>query len=138
MYVELPKEDKMYGSSLVGKLIKAMYGTRAAPKIWPQTVKKVMLSLGFEVNVLFPCVYYHPGRDLTVLTHANDFLCGGRKSDLQWLHFMLAEEFELKAEVLGEGDLLGTHYTNYIQRIGIRRRPEACPIIASRMVPPEC
>ena len=59
IYIELPKEDNMYGHGFVGKLIKAMYGTRAAPKIWQQTVRKEMISLGFEVNMIFPCVYYH-------------------------------------------------------------------------------
>ena len=40
--------------------------------------------------------------NLTVLTHVDDFLCGGKKGDLIWLHSMLAEEFELKAEMLGD------------------------------------
>ena len=101
IYIELPPEDPMYGTGKVGKLIKAMYGTRAAPLVWQKVVRDVMKSLGFKMNPIFPCVYFHPERDLTVLTHVDDFLCGGEKQHLKWLQKMLSMEFELKGEILG-------------------------------------
>jgi len=71
----------MYGKGYLGKLVKAMYGTRAAPQVWQKVVREVMLSLGFKMNPIFPCVYYHAERDVTVLTHVDDFLCGGRRNN---------------------------------------------------------
>jgi len=62
IYIELPPEDPMYGTGQVGKLIKAMYGTRAAPLVWQKVVRDVMKSLGFKMNPIFPCVYFHPER----------------------------------------------------------------------------
>jgi len=103
IYIHLPPEDPMYGLGYVGKLIKAMYGTRAAPQVWQDVVRHNMLSLGFEMNPIFPCVYYHRAKDMTIVTHVDDFLCSGRDSDLRWFRSMLSKQFELKCEILGYG-----------------------------------
>ena len=34
IYIHLPPEDPYYGQGYVGKLVKAMYGTRGAPHVW--------------------------------------------------------------------------------------------------------
>jgi hypothetical protein len=102
IFIELPPEDPMYGKGYLGKLVKAMYGTRAAPQVWQKVVREVMLSLGFKMNPIFPCVYYHAERDVTVRTHVDDFLCGGEKKHLKWLQEMLSIEFDLKCELLGK------------------------------------
>ena len=45
VYIELPHTDPRYGDgSVVGKLKKAMYGTRDAPQIWSQVVQEAMES----------------------------------------------------------------------------------------------
>ena len=101
IYIELPKEDPMYGKGFVGRLIKAMYGTRAAPLVWQKVVRRTMLALGFQMNPIFPCLYYHPEYDVTVITHVDDFLCSGEKKHLLWLREMISLEFDLKGDVLG-------------------------------------
>jgi len=101
IYVHLPAEDPMYGLGYVGRLVEAMYGTRAAPLVWQEVVRENMQALGFEMNPIFPCVFYHPGKDMTVVTHVDDFLCSGRKSDLQWFYNQLSLQFEMKHETLG-------------------------------------
>jgi hypothetical protein len=78
-----------------------MYGTRAAPLVWQKVVRRTMLALGFQMNPIFPCLYYHPERDVTVITHVDDFLCSGEKRDLLWLREMISLEFDLKGEILG-------------------------------------
>jgi len=102
IYIHLPPEDPMYGLGFVGRLIKAMYGTRAAPQVWQEVVRHNMLLLEFEMNPIFPCVYYHRGKDMTVVTHVDDFLCSGRKPDLVWFRKMLSKQFELKSDILGD------------------------------------
>ena len=47
IYIELPDEDVMKSKGYVGKLIKAMYGTRAAPQVWQDVVRRTMVRLGF-------------------------------------------------------------------------------------------
>ena len=103
IYIELPPEDPMSQEGMVGRLVKAMYGTRAAPQVWQEVVKRTMRRLGFEPCVKTPCVYYHPDRDLRVCTHVDDFLCGGEREHLRWLKTELEKEFEMKSEVLGDG-----------------------------------
>ena len=87
----------------VGRLRKAMYGTRAAPQVWQSVVKKTLTNLGFEASIVQPCVYFHRSRDLRIVTHVDDFLCGGPKASLLWLRKQLQNEFELKSQILGDG-----------------------------------
>ena len=102
LYIELPKEDPRYGQGYVGKLKKAMYGTRGAPSVWQKVVKTVMTSLGFEMNEIHPCVFYHSERDMLAVTHVDDFLVSGNRSDLKWLYKMIETEFEIQGETLGD------------------------------------
>ena len=53
----LQQEDDMsLSGSMVGKLDKAMYGTRDAPQIWQETVEATMLELVFRSSMLHPVV----------------------------------------------------------------------------------
>ena len=69
-------------SPFIGKLIKAMYGTRGAPLVWQEVVKKTMLRMGFTCCTTSPGVFYHEKRELRVVTHVDDFSVGGWKEDL--------------------------------------------------------
>ena len=104
VYIRLPKEDPKYNMGLVGRLKKAMYGTRGAPHVWQKMVRRTMTKLGFEINPISPCVYFHPQLDLVVVTHVDDFLCSGKLSDLRWLHEAISKEFDIKSETLGPGN----------------------------------
>jgi hypothetical protein len=64
IYIELPEEDAMKQKGYVGKLKKAMYGTRSAPLIWQKVVMKKMKEMGFEVCGTTPCLYHHRDRDI--------------------------------------------------------------------------
>ena len=104
IYIELPDEDPRKQQGMVGKLKKAMYGTRAAPQVWQATVKKVMRKLGFEACRVMPGVFYHQDRDLRIVTHVDDFLGAGCEENLRWFKKELAKEFELKSAILGDGN----------------------------------
>ena len=77
-----------------------MYGTRGAPHVWQQMVKRVMCSLGLVMNPLHPCVFSHPERNILVVTHVDDFLCSGDRADLRWLATALGQEFVIKCEII--------------------------------------
>ena len=101
IYIELPRQDPKHGAGdLVGRLQKAMYGTRDAPQIWAKEVQKAMEGLGFVISVLQPSVYHHPSKDLLVVVHVDDFLCSGGVKDLEWLFDNLSQKFELKRSMI--------------------------------------
>ena len=102
VYIELPPEDpRSEGGQYVGKLRRAMYGTRDAPAEWQNVVTKVMKQIGFIPSGTAPCLYFHPVRDLRVIVHVDDFLCSGESHHLCWLKAALEKKFSLKTSVLG-------------------------------------
>ena len=81
--IVLPAEDaRAEGGLKVGLLRKAMYGLREAPAIWQKVVRQLMGELGFKACATIPCMYYHPGRDLVVVAHVDDFLVCGCRDEL--------------------------------------------------------
>ena len=54
VYIWLPSEDPNSKLGLMGKLDKAMYGTRDAPQVWQEEVRGTMKSLGFGECVTQP------------------------------------------------------------------------------------
>ena len=48
VYIELPPEAKVDGDGdCIGRLLKAMYGTREAPMSWQEHVAEFLMNLGF-------------------------------------------------------------------------------------------
>ncbi len=82
IYVELP-DSESEGGTYVGKLIRALYGTRDAPLAWQTVVKKDMKELGFEECKVTNGVHTHSQRDLRSVAHVDDFLLSGE------IHFLL-------------------------------------------------
>ena len=65
MYIELPDCDKEgKKKDMVGKLVKALYGTRDAPLAWQETLTKFLIELGFQASKLHPALFHHPSRDV--------------------------------------------------------------------------
>ena len=87
----------------MGRLKRAMYGTRDAPLIWQKTLRKVLNNLGFQNSVTTACLYFHKGRDLQVVAHVDDLLVTGELTELEWLSQALAKEFSVKTSILGPG-----------------------------------
>ena len=104
VYIELPAEDEMSKTGkYVGRLVKAMYGTRDAPQVWQTEVRKTMQEMGFEALVSTPCVYYHKEMDVRIVAHVDDMLCTGPKENLKKVHEDLEKKFKMKGQTLGPG-----------------------------------
>ena len=104
VYIELPAEDeKSTSGKYVGKLVKAMYGTRDAPQVWQEEVQKTMEELGFKGLVSTPCVYYFKATGVRVVANVDDFLCTGSKSALEELQQDLGKRYQMKGQMLGPG-----------------------------------
>ena len=104
LFIELPEEDpRRDGGACVGRLRKAMYGTRDAPALWQRLVRRVMGDLGFRASRTAACVYVHPTRHLRVVAHVDDFLVTGPKAELFELRRQLQEGYKVHGDVLGLG-----------------------------------
>lgn len=78
IYVEFPEEDKRKPLvDCVGRLNKAMYGTRDAPVVWQEHLEAPLVELGFTACVPTPCVYYNATTDVLIVAHVDDMLCEG-------------------------------------------------------------
>ena len=103
VYVELPPEDPLSASGrYVGKLERAMYGTRDAPMIWQDHLRKTLLDMKFKESVTLPEVFQHETRDILLCVHMDNLLCTGVRDDLLWLKLQLLEEYELETKLLGD------------------------------------
>ena len=101
LYVELPKEDpKSQGGAWVGRLRRAMYGTRDAPQRWFAELGNTLKDMGFVSSQLHPGVYHHPVKDITVVAHVDDLLCGGRQVDLEWLRTEMQKKYLIKGKLI--------------------------------------
>ena len=64
IYIELPSEDPLAGDgNFVGRLRKALYGTRDAPQLWQRELETTLNGLGFKGSRLHPGFFYHEGRN---------------------------------------------------------------------------
>ena len=93
----------MYGvkGKNVGRLRKAMYGTRDAPSAWQNLTKATLVKLGYMASRLVPCVYFNIKTGTFVVAHVDDFLVLGSVSNLLQLKKDLRQDFEVDGEVLG-------------------------------------
>ena len=103
IFMKLPAEMGL-GPNVVAKQVRCVYGTRDAGRIWEDTYTQVLVSLGFEIGVSNPCVFYHPKRDISIVVHGDDFTALADDDNLNWYENKLRESFEIKVRGrLGEG-----------------------------------
>jgi len=103
-FVELPPEDADC-KRMVAKLLKHMYGTRAAADGWQQEYSTVLIALGFSQGRASPCLFAHHDRRLYCSVHGDDFTTVGGKQDLDWFEARMQEKYELTlGPRLGPGD----------------------------------
>ena len=55
----------------------------------------------FEACQTAACVYHHPVRKMQIVSHVDDFLCGGDAEDLRWLRQQLKEGYDVDGDILG-------------------------------------
>ena len=105
LYVELPPEDPLAASGrYVGKLERALCGTRDAPMIWQDHLPKTLLDMKVTESVTHPGVFQHETRDILLCVHVDDLLCTGVRNDLLWLKLQLLKEYELETKLMGDDD----------------------------------
>ena len=86
VYVELPPENSLSESGrYVGKLQRAMCGTRDAPMIWQDHLRETLHEMKFKESVAHHGVFQHETRNILLCVYVDDLLCTGLREDLMWL-----------------------------------------------------
>lgn len=114
-YPEL-KTYRRSDGTLVMRLLKALYGTLIASKLWFDKLTGVLRRLGFANNALDECVMNKTvgGNQLTVVIFVDDILATCRsESSLTWLIRALESEFDtVKGGIHEDLSYLGMHIKN--------------------------
>ena len=98
VYVQLPNEDPD-APNMCAKLLRHMYGTRAAADGWQEEYSAALVAeMGFVQGVSSPCVFRHPQRQVALSVHGDDFTAAGAKEELDWFEAELRRKYELTAQ----------------------------------------
>ena len=103
VYMELPEECGE-SKDVCGKLNFWLYGFRKAASAWESHYSGKFEEVGFERGLTCGVVFYHPGRDLSLVVHGDDFTFCGVREDLDWIRGLMEEWYEIKFRgILGSG-----------------------------------
>ena len=87
----------------MGRLKKAMYGTRDAPAAWQSEVERTMKEAGFKQSPTTPCVYFNGATNVRLLSMWKIFCVLGLFPGLGNLRQCLQNKCVIKFEILGAG-----------------------------------
>jgi hypothetical protein len=79
-------------------LLKALYGTRDASRLWQDHYSKIICDNGWLRGKIFPATFYHQLHDMSLACHGDDFICEGTDSGIDELETVMRNRFEAKAE----------------------------------------
>ena len=80
----------------MGRLKKALYGTRDAPQLCKKELGSTLEDLGFKDVPLHAGFFYHQGRDIALVSHVDDLLIGGTSEDLVWARKSIEKKYDIK------------------------------------------
>ncbi len=119
VYVKLPEEDRMPGDeNMCGKLKVSMYGTRDAASNWANEYGETLKKAGYQQGVTNPCLFWHPGKEVAIMVHGDDFVAIGSDEQLAETQKTLADKYKIKVEKLGAdaGDVKEVRVLNKVIR----------------------
>ena len=85
VYIQLPAEDpRSEEPGACSKLEKTMYGTLDAAERWGEHYAATLTKAGFLRGTASPCHFYHPGKDIWLLVHGDDFVTVARRAGREY------------------------------------------------------
>ena len=93
-FVQLPGEDED-AATMCARLLRHMYGTRAAADGWQEEYSTLLVSLGFRQGEAVPNVFYHAAKQIVTSVHGDDFTSAGPADALDWMEESIAEAYEI-------------------------------------------
>jgi hypothetical protein len=102
LYLEIPQGFEFEGSRKTHclKLIKNLYGSKAAGRVWQQHLFKGLLDFGFTQSATDECVFYR-GTTIFMVYTDDGIFCGPDKADIDNCMTELGQRFE----ITDEGDI---------------------------------
>ena len=77
-----------------------LYGFRKAAAAWEALYASYFESVGFIRGESCGVVFYHPGRDISLAVHGDDFTFSGLEEDLIWIRDWMQSWFEIKVRAM--------------------------------------
>ena len=98
LYVEQPEGFVDQGwPTAVLRLNKSLYGLKQAPRIWYLLLCETICSLGFEVSVTDPSIYFHSQLGMILAVYVDDILvCGPSEFICQEFYKAISQFFRMK------------------------------------------
>ncbi|CAK9071194.1 Copia protein [Durusdinium trenchii] len=118
IFMELPEQDRVQPTDqepMVAKLMRSMYGTQDASKIFEEDYQGWLKQNGGTFCSLCPAIFRFEERGLLGLVHGDDFLVVGEYAQLRWLDGILNKKYTAKWENLvgdGPGDKRSMTFLN--------------------------
>eukprot|EP00435_Cladocopium_sp_Y103_P034158 s1161_g8.t1 len=107
LFLELPQEDQNLEGDvepMAGRLLKSMYGTQDASKIFQDDYQGHLRKHGAQFSRLCPSLFNIPERGLIGAVHGDDFMVVGEPEQLRWFDKLLNERYTARWEnTLGDG-----------------------------------
>ena len=103
IFIELPREDtEGIQKGMVGRLRKALYGTRDAPLAWQEELSRSLNEWGFKRSKLHPALFTHIEKGIDLVIHVDDMLCSGTAEDLEWFAAVCRSKYEVTRKIIQE------------------------------------
>ena len=108
IFVQLPNEDLVReedeGQPMAGKLLKSMYGTQDASRIFQCDYTELITKEGGEFSALCPAIFKIDKWEVIGLVHGDDFLVVGADESLREVDKMLNSRYTARWESLLGGE----------------------------------
>ena len=104
VYIQLPEECNS-SHDMCGKLNFWLYGFRQAASAWEALYAGKLQDAGFERGVSCGVVFYHPGKDISLVVHGDDFTFCALEPDLVWIQGLMQSWFPIKIRAMIGGEI---------------------------------
>ena len=105
IYVELPEEDEMKKAGMVGKLLRTMYGTQDASRLWQKDYTELLVANTYRAGISNPALFYSATWDARMLVHGDDFVMLADEDAISHMDSLLKSKYTVKMLAnMGDGD----------------------------------
>ena len=102
IFIEVPAEDpRSQLDGVLAKLVGSLYGTRDAPLVWQEWLRRQMKLLGFKESHRDPCMFYQETEGVEMIAHVNDLFVFGCLKDAQDVYHGLSGDSEMNCTFAG-------------------------------------
>ena len=101
-FVELPDYvPAEFRTTHIGKLRKALYGTRPAASSWGDGLRKGLVSCGLTVGMVSRCCFHNELCSVAGTVHGDDIFVAGPRQDIANMGATLKKRWETRDQMIG-------------------------------------